>query len=186
MFDLYVEAGRMPTLTKNMLVVWNDAVLRSLHMIQYSIVNKFSYTYQNVLLERLISYFKHTDPFQTLPLLIRRVLTPQQGEILTPLQLNEMFQTVLSAVIGVLDMKLFATYSIKGFLDRIQERAVSPYWDDKDHREFLEGLFKKHQAAERAKLREAVSLYKEELMMAAWKPSRIKAALDAGFNVEDL
>jgi hypothetical protein len=201
LYDLYVLAGVLHPLAS--LQFWRLNVASSLRVIAYC----ESYNAETVRMQflpefsRLVStFFKHfvkgLPPHVVLPYLLSCMEKPfsmRRDDELSLAQRREcsaqIWTALLDTLLPMMSARAMMAYPLESLLAKIDAaNADKPQsiWHMPGLRDYLAGRLKAMQLAERKAAQERFAPLCEEIMMAAWHPTRVERWLEAGVEIEDM
>jgi hypothetical protein len=168
--------------------IWIRGVFRQLRVLQFCCRENEVPPYYGILIRQLLlPYFEGADPEMVLPTIFKimkkttREVTNQHNVVDIS---GQMWSEVFTTVVGVMDHTPIAFRETGAFVKPMIEDHTPPFMELVE--DLLIQLFSEKKDQIREKIKEHISLFKEELIQQRWHPSRIKAALDAGMEIEDL
>lgn len=188
-YDIFVRAGAIsPTLIKPL---WYDRVMQQLKIVQFCVLeHRTSPITIPMILDLLEPYFRGVGLRKGVIILFSLMGKTAFAEGLADPEVQVIFwKRVTDALLPRMDGQRFVGESIEAFLaelDKGHKERPRSHWHTSGVREAVEGCLRILQMEERARLKQRVGTFKEELMMNRWHPLRVQAALEAGFEPEDL
>lgn len=178
--------------------LWARGVHRNLRVLQFCAAQPTAgelaapALYRGQIVELLRPYLTGARAGYAIPFLLNTMRHPNfdvNNQI--PMDISgTMWREVTDYAFGAMDMRVFAFRPLSAVLDPIVAHHAATYPHsrllDPGLQAHVRQLFERLQAAERAKIRERISPFKEDLMIAAWSSERVARALEAGMEMEDL
>ncbi len=201
LYDLYVLAGVLPPFAS--LQFWRLNVASSLRVIAYcGCYNQdegcmdFLFRFSREASSLFRHFVKGLPPHIVLPYLLSFMEAPFSLRLEDELSLAQrrdcsaqIWTALLDILLPMMSARAMMAYPLESLLAKIDAgHADKPQsiWHMPGMREKLSARLKAMQVAERKAARERFAPLCEEIMMAAWHPTRVERWLEAGIQPEDM
>jgi hypothetical protein len=201
LYDLYVMAGVLAPFAS--LQFWRRCIEYNLHVIWYCATYnaesgrmEFSSEFPKLVSTFFRHFVKGLPPHVVLPYLLAfmgKMFRIKDGHQLSPEVRKEcsaqIWTAILEVVVPMMSARAMMCYPVETVLERVDvnhTETPQSIWRHPGMRDTLRALLKNMQLAERKAAQDRFAPLCEEIMMAAWHPTRVMRWLEAGIEMEDM